>query len=104
MCLRDGEGTRQETKPLELDRRHEEPIGHEAGQPFKVEGRCCRLVVSQFTYCRRLLLLEFLNFDRDEVARSIAGSSIGTLSKCRNSLRDRICYSAQNLNATIQFS
>lgn len=43
--LGDGEGARQEAEPLELDGRHEEAVGHEAGEALEVEGGGALLVV-----------------------------------------------------------
>ncbi len=37
--LGDGEGAGQEAEPLELEGRHEEAVGHEAGEAFEVEWR-----------------------------------------------------------------
>ena len=97
MCLGDGKGARQESKPLKLDGSHEETIRHETSQPFKVEWSYGRSIVSQFTDCRGFLLLKLLDLDRDKVVRSIAGSSAGPLFDGRDNLRNRICYSTQNL-------
>lgn len=36
--LSDGEGAGEEAEPFELNRGHEEAVGHEAGEAFKVEG------------------------------------------------------------------
>lgn len=90
----------QEAKPLVLDRRHEETVGHEAGQALKVEWwRELLGVGNEIARWPGVFLGEFLDFDREEIV--LVAFAGGALLDGGQALRHGICDATQHLRCVI---
>lgn len=87
--LGDGECPRQEAKPLVLDWRHQETVGHESCQSLEIKRRRQSLRVGDELALPGPFPVQVVNFDGDEVILVYpAGLASGALSD----RRQRLCY------------
>jgi hypothetical protein len=104
MVLSDRECSRQEPKPLELKRGHEEAVRHEPGNPLKVERLRATFYGLQLSQCRGLFFIQFMDFDGDNVVRSPGRSPLcPSLDRC-NYLRYGISHTTENLEESFPVS
>lgn len=97
--LGNGKGLGQEAEPLVLDRRHEETVCHEAGQPLEVEGgRQSLRVGDEVIVGIWVLLVQLVDLDGKEV---VFGDTPRLphcpLSNSGHRLCDGICNASENL-------
>ena len=94
VLLGEWERSRQESKPLELHRRHEEAISHEPRETLKIERRGRAPDISQFPYSWGLLLVKVGDLNRKEIVAA-CWRSAGP--EGRNQLRNGIGNTTKHL-------